>query len=212
MPDFETCPNCNSQLKNGVYLVSEDRTKGINIFTENKSPGFCNKCFVPVARIATANRNTALKSLKEQIDKDLLFIPVITLQTPANWNYTVIKLVTAQCVTGTGALTELTNLFYEFLGTESTRMDNKIKNGENTCTYRLRIEAVKAGANAVIATDIDYAELSGMRDMIMVCMSGTAIKLDNVEVLANDMKVIFDRIYSNIVLFDEYSKLTSIIV
>jgi hypothetical protein len=37
------------------------------------------------------------------------------------------------------------------------------------------------GGNAVIATDIDYAEVGGVRAMLMVCMAGTAVRLNNLQ-------------------------------
>ncbi len=42
------------------------------------------------------------------------------------------------------------------------------------------------GGNAIVATDIDYSEVGGMKGMLMVCMTGTAIRLKNPEVLGYD--------------------------
>jgi hypothetical protein len=39
------------------------------------------------------------------------------------------------------------------------------------------------GGNAIIAVDIDYSEMGGEKGMIMVCMSGTVVKLNNLDVL-----------------------------
>jgi hypothetical protein len=38
----------------------------------------------------------------------------------------------------------------------------------------------------LIATDIDYSELGSFKGMIMVCMSGTAVKLNNLEILGDE--------------------------
>jgi hypothetical protein len=35
------------------------------------------------------------------------------------------------------------------------------------------------GGNAVIAADVDYAEVGGGKGMLMVCMAGTAVKVLN---------------------------------
>jgi hypothetical protein len=47
------------------------------------------------------------------------------------------------------------------------------------CRNQLRFKAVKLGCNAIIATDVDYAEVGGGKGMLMVCMAGTAVKLAN---------------------------------
>jgi hypothetical protein len=39
------------------------------------------------------------------------------------------------------------------------------------------------GGNAVVATDIDYSEVGGDKGMLMVCMSGTVVKLNNISIL-----------------------------
>jgi uncharacterized protein YbjQ (UPF0145 family) len=47
----------------------------------------------------------------------------------------------------------------------------------------LRKETLELGGNAVLATDIDYAEVGGDKGMLIVCMTGTAVLLKNPEVL-----------------------------
>ncbi|RZI56844.1 MAG: heavy metal-binding domain-containing protein [Zymomonas sp.] len=54
--------------------------------------------------------------------------------------------------------------------------------GEDLCRASLRVQTVDSGGNAVIAADVDYAEVGGQRAMLMVCMTGTAIRLHNPEV------------------------------
>ena len=95
-------------------------------------------------------------------------------------------MVTGQSVTGTGIISELASSFTDIFGMQSGRFGNKIKEGENICKAQLRLAAAHLGASAVIGTDIDYSEVGGGKGMLMVCMSGTAIKLDNLEVLNSD--------------------------
>ena len=42
------------------------------------------------------------------------------------------------------------------------------------------------GGNAILAVDIDYSELGGLKGMIMVCMTGTAVTLKNVDLFGSD--------------------------
>ncbi|RYX84800.1 heavy metal-binding domain-containing protein [bacterium] len=96
-------------------------------------------------------------------------------------------MVTAQSVTGTGVISEISSSFSDFFGMQSNKLNSKLKNGENICRAELRIEAFRIGANAIIGTDIDYAEVGGDKGMLMVCMSGTAVKLNNPEIISDEL-------------------------
>ncbi len=54
------------------------------------------------------------------------------------------------------------------------------------CLNILRKKAIELGANAIVAVDIDYAEVGGGKGMLMVCMAGTAIYVKNVEILGEN--------------------------
>lgn len=214
MAEMQSCPNCNAQLKSGVFstneLVSEKKASAINLFTDNKSAGFCDKCYPTLVATARNNRISWINRLTSQLKNDLPSIPVITLQHPIGWDYTVIKMITAQYVTGEGALTEFTSAFSEMFGSQSNRLGSKLKTGEDACFSQLRLEAANIGANAVIATDIDFSEIGGQRSLLMICMSGTAVKLNNIEVLPGDMKTVFTRINETIRALNEYQKYADI--
>ena len=70
----------------------------------------------------------------------------------------------------------------------------KIKKGENLCYQQLRMQTLQQGGNAVIATDIDYSEIGSGRGMLMVCMAGTAIYLDNTDILFKDIKELISKL------------------
>jgi uncharacterized protein YbjQ (UPF0145 family) len=123
------------------------------------------------------------KSLESDLRKELRTVPILSLQSPLNWDYSVCGLVTAQSTSGTGALSDLTSTFTDFFGAQSKTYNEKIKRGEEMCKAILRREAVELGGNAVIAADIDYAEVGGGRAMLMICMTGTAVLLKNPEIL-----------------------------
>ena len=56
--------------------------------------------------------------------------------------------------------------------------NRKIARATSLCKSDLRVQAVKAGGNAIISTDIDFNEVgAGSTNMLMVCMSGTSIKV-----------------------------------
>ncbi len=84
---------------------------------------------------------------------------------------------------GTGVFTEIASSFTDMLGQESKKYNDKIKTGEENCFAQLRIQAMQLDANAIIGTDIDYAEMGAGKSMVMVCMTGTAIRLNNPEII-----------------------------
>jgi len=61
------------------------------------------------------------------------------------------------------------------------------------------------GANAVIGVDIDYAEVGGAKGMVMVCMSGTAVRLRNPEVVSPDLS---QQIQELEILWERHRQLT----
>ena len=66
-----------------------------------------------------------------------------------------------------------------------TSINKKLKGGENICFAQLALAALERNGNAIIGVDIDYSELGGLKGIIMVCMTGTAIKLNNPDILGN---------------------------
>ena len=61
--------------------------------------------------------------------------------------------------------------------------NKKIIKGENKCFAQLRLKAIDLGGNAVIGINLDYTELGALKGMIMVSAYGTAIELNNPDVL-----------------------------
>jgi uncharacterized protein YbjQ (UPF0145 family) len=192
METLNNCPNCNADLKSGIFssngLISERKSQAINAFTENKAIAHCDKCAPPLLENALFSKNNKITPLENEFTRAIPFIPIITLQQPKDWDYKVLRIVTAQSVTGTGVISEISSSWSDFLGGQSDRLSNKLKSGENICKNKLRAEAALIGANAIIGTDIDYAEVGGDKGMLMVCMAGTAIKLTNLDVLEEEYK------------------------
>ncbi len=86
-------------------------------------------------------------------------------------------------------------------------MGNKITSSEQICKNKLRLECVKSGGNAILATDIDYSEVGGTKAMLMVCMSGTAVDLDSNSDIFKDNKVLIENLK---VKSSEFHKLSKI--
>ncbi|HEX4373892.1 MAG TPA: heavy metal-binding domain-containing protein [Puia sp.] len=188
--ELTTCPNCGTTLKSGmlssVKLLSENKTRIINEYQEKKVEGYCNKCGND---LYTTNYNKLFSEselLTNSIQKIIGDLPVISIHTPLNWDYDILEMVTGQSTTGNGAVTEFVSSFTDFFGGQSGRYNNKLKAGEQICFNQLRKQALDLGGNAVIGTDIDYSEVGGEKGMLMVCMTGTAVKLKNLSVLGKN--------------------------
>lgn len=181
------CPNCNSEIKESIIasvtLSSNRITEFINEFTDNQSSRFCTKCYRPILERAVDSFYEIKKESNEVVDSTLKSIPIITIHSPKDWDYDVLEMITSQSVTGTGLFSEIASDWTDFFGKESNSYNKKLKEGEERCKNQLRIEAFRIGANAIIAADIDYSEAGGSKGMLMVCISGTAIKLKNIEIL-----------------------------
>jgi len=217
MAVYTSCPNCNAEIKSGIFnnnnIVDNNKIEAINAFTDNKSAAFCDKCANPLLYEAKQKYAKLNQEVQDKLKTDIRHVPVITLQHPDKWDYTVIKLVTAQSVTGEGALTEFLSSFSEAFGGQSTRLAGKLKNGENICITNLRMAAIRAGGNAVIACDIDFAQIGAQeRGILMVCMAGTAIELKNPDVLPGDMATIFSGLQENIQKLNYYQKFNEVLL
>lgn len=119
----------------------------------------------------------------EKLGKISVNIPITTLQSPQDWKYKSIEMVSAQMVSGTGIISEIASNWTDFFGMDSGYYNEKIKSAEEKCKNILRAEVIKIVGNAILGTDIDYSEAGAGKGMLMVCMAGTAVKITNLDEL-----------------------------
>lgn len=180
----DKCPNCDKKYKG---LLSSNRklkkeyVDKINTISQKPKDGFCSSvdCIISVADDITIRLNGTAATLRIKIEPLFTSMPIVTAQHPLRWEYKTISIVSGQSVTGTGIFSEIGSSFVDFFGGQSNQFAKKLKDGEDICKNQLRINAAKLGANAIIATDIDYSEVGGAKGMLMVCMSGTAVYVSN---------------------------------
>jgi len=201
---MENCPNCGAAIKTGLLssnqMMDEKTVRFINEMTEKTSQSYCNRCGNGLLEQSKELFKPEYREFQKLVKKKLHFIPVISAHSPLNWKYQVVGMVTGQSTTGTGVFSEISSGFTDFFGMQSNAFNAKIRDGENLCFLQLRKKAIMHGANAVIATDIDYSEMGSIKGMIMVCMAGTAVKLENTEVLGDGEAGLLD-------LFADYENL-----
>lgn len=186
---MDKCSNCESKIKSGLisgYNKAYDKqvVQFINDFAPSDKNGYCESCGPHLLDKAKESFAKLTQEKKSRIQKMLSHMPITTIQSPLNWDYDIGGIVSGQSTTGTGIFSDISATVADIFGTQATTYNNKIKNGENICKQQLRSQALSMGCNAIVAVDIDYSELGSLKGMIMVCMSGTAIKLKNLNVLS----------------------------
>ncbi|MFB6454783.1 heavy metal-binding domain-containing protein [Chitinophaga sp. Hz27] len=187
MTTLTNCPNCGAKLKDGIFgtntLLSDVKSELMaEVYRSPKITG-CQKCLSESYDKALSQYMSSRKAVQEEMVEHIKNVPVITSHSPFNWDYNVMGLVTGQSTTGTGLFAEIGASWTDLFGMQSQTYNKKIAAGEDLCLQQLRSKALRMGANAIIAVDIDYSELGAEKGMIMVCMSGTAVKLNNLDVL-----------------------------
>jgi uncharacterized protein YbjQ (UPF0145 family) len=184
------CPNCGSELKKSFFggnlPYKSEAVIFIHTFTTNQAAGYCEKCGRVLLEQGRQVANTRNQQLSAKLNELIHYVPVLSLQAPASWQFRPLGMVTGQSVTGTGVFSEFASSWTDFFGAQSKSYNSKIAAGETICQTQVRLKCIELGGNAILATDIDYAEVGVTKGMLMVCMTGTAILLDNTEVIGDE--------------------------
>jgi uncharacterized protein YbjQ (UPF0145 family) len=181
-----TCPNDGAELKEGMFSSNRPYTaeaiEFINTFTNSKATGYCEKCGLSLLNKARYEAREQAQQLDATLHKNIHHIPLLSLQNPEGWRAKPLGLVTGQSVTGTGVFSEFASAWTDLFGAQSKAYNQKIAGGEKLCQTQLRLKCLEMGGNAVLWVDIDYAEVGGDKGMLIVCMTGTAMLLENTEI------------------------------
>ncbi|EPC03310.1 hypothetical protein L861_17355 [Litchfieldella anticariensis FP35 = DSM 16096] len=89
-----------------------------------------------------------------------------------------IDIVSAECVFGMNVLKDMFSSFRDFFGGRNKSSQDALREARVACLNELRREAESMGANAVVAVDLDYSEISGGgKSMLFLVATGTAVKV-----------------------------------
>lgn len=173
----ECCYECGKKFGSawglrGVVQAEEGdlnryRQLGINV----PSP-LCYACSVKYkeeAKKAAEVENT-------RITESIPLIGVFTYPPEHGKNFEGLGTVTAHVILGTGPLAALKSSVSDLFGEESSVYDEKMQQATNACMDKFKLNAAKMGATAIYGTQISYSELTAGHGMIMVCMTGTAVR------------------------------------
>ena len=89
-----------------------------------------------------------------------------------------IDVITAEVAFGMNIFKDVFAAFSDIFGGRNKSISNTLRDARLVVLQELRLEAKRIGANAVIAIDLDYSEISGNgKSMLFVVASGTAVKM-----------------------------------
>jgi len=112
----------------------------------------------------------------DELAKDL----VVTTEAGLS-GYTIderIEVISAECVFGMNIFKDFFAGIRDVFGGRSKASQKVLRDARHTCLTELRREALIVGANAIIAVDLDYSEISGDgKSMLFLVASGTACQV-----------------------------------
>lgn len=184
------CSSCGTELNAGGLFsgsysaLSTEELKAVNDYLNLSKDAGCTKCLRKEASKTASIISQRISTLSSQFFKEDSWIPITTSGISANWDFETIDIVSAQANVGTGVFAELSSDFSDLFGTQSDTYNQKMAKAENICKAALTSKALNLGADAVIGVDIDYSEVGGGKGILMVCMTGTAVHLNQLSVLS----------------------------
>lgn len=198
MASAEACPNCWETLGKGLLksnqMLHPAHNDLINLVAGKDDGVYCQKCGGHELDVAHVKARHELNTILKEIEPLLSAITLASIHSPIGWEYQVLDIVTAQSTIGTGIFTNLKSGFSDIFGQESKGYNSKIRQGENNCKKSLQMQAARLGADALIGVDVDYGDVGGQQSLMMICMTGTAIRLRNRDVLPDHKHVRLDQL------------------
>lgn len=89
-----------------------------------------------------------------------------------------LEIITAECVLGMNIFSDIAASVRDLVGGRNESYQTKLRDARKAVLKDLRLEAHRLGADAVVAVDLDYSEISGGgKSMLFLVASGTAVRL-----------------------------------
>lgn len=170
------CPVCGEKVGGlmGMPKPGEDmkkRGESLGVYQE----GMCAIC------LSRAIRGKAPKKTEEEINKEVQTIAdavpkMFSSPSPVPAAGEDRGLVTGYCILGTGPLTSLFSAVTDTFGMKSNAYLEKARTAEKEALSMMKLEALKLGADAVYRVRINLTEATSGNGMLMVSVSGAAVK------------------------------------
>ena len=181
------------------WLTNEQTTKGNSVadckdcgkrigFLSVEPGGRCSDCYVAHYEVMEAGKEILeaevirIRAAADRSDEERRFaIDAVLLTTETAPNLQIIKrieIVTAEVAYGMNFFKDLFAGVRDIVGGRSEAIQKTMRDARRTALYELKKEAYAIGANAVVGVDLDYVELSGSNNMVMLVASGTAVVIE----------------------------------
>ncbi|MGO8172699.1 YbjQ family protein [Rhizobium ruizarguesonis] len=140
--------------------------------------GICDKCFNYGAQSDGSQRSSGGGSRGQTQSSDVIL--TTSIDVPNRQVERVISIIASEAALGMNIFRDIANSFRDLVGGRSDSSQKALKEARLACLDELRREAAALGADAVIAVDLDYNQLSTSGSgggILFVAASGTAVKL-----------------------------------
>lgn len=138
--------------------------------------GFCGPC---VMEGSIEKDEYKLVKASETVREKAIESIILTTETAPSLKITKrIEIVTAEVAYGMNIFKDLFAGVRDIVGGRSEAVQKTMRDARRTALYELKKEAHSVGANAVVGVDLDYVELSGSSNMVMLVASGTAVVIE----------------------------------
>lgn len=87
-------------------------------------------------------------------------------------------IVFGEVVSGVNFIKDMFSSITDMIGSRSGTYEKELQEAREKALAEMSERAVKLGADAVVGVDVDYEVLGETNGMLMVSVSGTAVKLD----------------------------------
>ncbi|NEJ73785.1 heavy metal-binding domain-containing protein [Rhizobium phaseoli] len=140
--------------------------------------GICDNCFNYGARSDGTRRSSGGSSRGQTQNSDVIL--TTSIDVPNRQVDRVISIIASEAALGMNIFRDIANSFRDLVGGRADSSQKALKEARLACLDELRREAAALGADAVIAVDLDYNQLSTSGSgggILFVAASGTAVKL-----------------------------------
>lgn len=162
------CMGCGERVGLGALFGSADLRKPM-----------CVKCQrIEDERLVLADRAARQAERERQAELAARLAAIILTTTPGVEGRRVtgyLGIESVEIVVGTGLFSELTGDLADFFGKRSKAFEGKLRDAKDLAFRMMRERALEAGADAVVAIDLDYTEFSGNR--VALILNGTLVRL-----------------------------------
>lgn len=143
--------------------------------------GLCNNCEHAASKARQDEARETAQRVEQLAKETEARAAAIMLTTETAHSLPVTErlgIVAAEVVIGMHIFRDIGAIFRDVFGGRSQTMQKGLKDAREAALSELRMEAAQLGADAVVAIDLDYSEISGGgKSMLFLVASGTAVRL-----------------------------------